>query len=407
MVLSFFSIKVTSIYLGPVGIGTLGQLNYFMSLTQGVLAAGLQVGLIRRTAELADNTPERSKVISTILRLLLLLGIPAAVVIALGSNWLSVQLFHDERFQPVLWVVGAGLVFSLIVAVISGCAMSAKDYGATSIIGMGTGFASLLLVLALCPSFGVVGGLMALASLPLLTAMIALLVARKRAWWPKQPLSHGFSAREGRAAFAYVPMAIINTVGMPLLQLLIRNEIVAHSGMASVGLLQGVMRISDMYMGLVGSTFVMYFFPRFSELRAVDQLVREIRKGLIIIVPAAAAVALAIYLLRDVIIHLVFTKEFLPMRDLFAWQMVGNTLSLMGQLFANLLLSKISAFTMAALSMATMLVWWLFSTVLVASGGALGATQAYAATYALYVAVTAIGTYFVIRRMNAQRLAVG
>ena len=40
MVLSFFSIKITAVYLGPAGIGTLGQLTYFMSLTQGVLAAG-------------------------------------------------------------------------------------------------------------------------------------------------------------------------------------------------------------------------------------------------------------------------------------------------------------------------------------------------------------------------------
>ena len=29
MVLSFISIKITSVYLGPAGLGTLGQLTYF------------------------------------------------------------------------------------------------------------------------------------------------------------------------------------------------------------------------------------------------------------------------------------------------------------------------------------------------------------------------------------------
>lgn len=401
MVLSFFSIKVTAVYLGPAGIGTLGQLNYFMSLTQGVLAAGLQIGLVRRTAELSDDLAARSRVISTILRLLLIVGLPSAVVIALASKWLAAQLLHNEGLQSVLLVVAAALVFGLISAVMVGCAMGAQDYRASTVINMSTGVFSLILVVALCPQFGVLGGLMALALLPPITLLVAWLFARNRAWWPKQPLSHGFSAKEGRAAFAYVPMAIVNTVGMPLLQLLIRDGVVAHSGMASVGLLQGVMRISDMYMGIVGSAFVMYFFPRFSQLRAVDEMLHEIKKGLLIIVPAAAAVGVAIYLLRDLIIQFVFTEQFVPMRDLFAWQMVGNTLSLTGQLFANLLLSKVSALAMAALATATMLIWWLISTVLVSANGAVGATQAYAATHALYAAGTAIATYFVLRRLRA------
>lgn len=401
MILSFFSIKVTSVYLGPAGIGTLGQLNYFMSLTQGILAAGLQVGLVKRTAELSGDSAGRSRVISTILRLLLIVGIPAAIVIALTSRWLAAQLFHDEALRPVILVVAMALVFTLMVAVIVGCAMGAQDYRASTTINMSTGVVSLLLVFLLCPQFGVVGGLLALALLPPFTLLIAWLLARNRAWWPKQPFSHGFSSVEGRAAFAYVPMAIVNTVGMPLLQLLIRDGVAAHSGMAGVGLLQGVMRLSDMYMGIVGSAFVMYFFPRFSELRVVSELAREIKKGLMTIVPAAALVGLIIYLLRDVIIHLIFTKEFVPMRDLFAWQMVGNTLSLTGQLFANLLLSKISALAMAGLATITMLVWWLVSTVLVSANGAVGATQAYAATYALYTVATAIGTYVKLRRLRA------
>lgn len=400
MVLSFFSIKITAVYLGPAGIGTLGQLNYFMSLTQGVLAAGLQIGLVRRTAELTDDAVGRFKVVSTILRLLLIVGVPSAVMIALASKWLAGQLLHDERFQSVLLVVAAALVFGLIAAVMVGCAMGAQDYRASTVINMSTGVFSLVLVVALCPQFGVMGGLMALALLPPWTLLVAWLFARNRRWWPKQPLSHGFSAKEGMAAFAFVPMAIVNTVGAPLLQLLIRDGVVAHSGMASVGLLQGVMRLSDMYMGIVGSAFVMYFFPRFSQLKVIEEIAHEVKKGLLIIVPAAATVGLAIYLLRDLIIQLIFTKEFVPMRDLFAWQMVGNTLSLTGQLFANLLLSKVSALAMAGLATATMLVWWLISTVLVSANGAIGATQAYAATYALYTCATAIGTYFVFRRLR-------
>jgi hypothetical protein len=67
-------------------------------------------------------------------------------------------------------------------------------------------------------------------------------------------------------------MAVTTAVGLPLLQMLIRDNIAAHSGMAAVGLLQGVMRISDMYLGVRDGVFSMYFFPRFSEISNADEL---------------------------------------------------------------------------------------------------------------------------------------
>ncbi len=48
MVLSFVSVKITSVYLGPAGLGTVGQLGYFMAMTVAILAAGPNIGLVRR-----------------------------------------------------------------------------------------------------------------------------------------------------------------------------------------------------------------------------------------------------------------------------------------------------------------------------------------------------------------------
>src|SRR5215831_5549245 len=85
MALSFISVKVTSVFLGPAGLGTLGQFTYFITMTQAVLAAGLNIGLVRRTAELGDDRPARERVVSTVLRALVLAGVPVALVIAAGS----------------------------------------------------------------------------------------------------------------------------------------------------------------------------------------------------------------------------------------------------------------------------------------------------------------------------------
>jgi len=406
MALSFISVKITSVYLGPAGLGTLGQFTYFITMTQAVLAAGLNIGLVRRTAELGDDRIGRERVVSNVLSALLVAGVAASLLMALGSQWLARELLHDESLSVGFVVLAAVFVLGLVASVILACANGAKDFRTLAFINIGTGVSSLVLIAALSPAYGVIGGVLAMALLPLASLAIAWALARRHDWWPRRPIAHGFDGREARGMVAFVPMAVISAVGLPLLQILIRNSVAEHSGMASVGLLQVVVRISDMYLGVATSMFAMYYFPRFSEIRDADELVREAKKGLAIIVPSVAIVSLAIYLLRDWIVRLIFTSEFAPMSDLFAWQMVGNTLKMIGWLFGYLLLAKANALAVAALETASIALWWLLSIYFISIHGTIGATQAYAVAYALYSFVTLIGVALVVRRMRAQPAAV-
>lgn len=402
MALSFVSVKITSVFLGPAGLGTLGQFTYFFTMTQAVLSAGLNIGLVRRTAELGDDRPARERVISTVLRALLLAGVPVALIIAASSGWLARELLHDASLSLPFIVFAVVFVFGLAASVVLACANGAKDFRTLTFINIGTGVASLALIAALCPPFGVLGGVLAMALVPLVSWALAWAFSRRRDWWPRRPLSHGFETREARGIVAFVPIAVISAVGLPLLQILIRDNVAEHSGMAAVGLLQGVVRISDMYLGVATSMFAMYYFPRFSEIRDPDELVREVKRGLAIIVPSVAAVSLVIYLLRNWIIRFIFTAEFSSMSDLFAWQMLGNTLKMVGWLFGYLLLAKANALAIAALETSSIVLWWLISLYFIALNGAIGATQAYAAAYALYSVVTFIGVVLVVRRMRAR-----
>ena len=400
MVLSFVSVKITAVYLGPAGLGTVGQLGYFMAMTLAIISAGPNIGVTRRVAELGEDQHGRDRVISTVLRALLFIGVPSSLLLALGAKWLALELLHDSGFDFSFWLFAAVFLFGLAGTVVVACAAGAKDYKSLALINMGTGVAGLLLMGTLSPLLGLKGGLIATAALPLASWAIALVVAKRHRWWPRQPLAHGFSAAEARGAVAFVPMAIISAVAGPLLQILIRDNVASHGGMSEVGLLQGVMRISDMYLGVATSVFAMYYFPRFSEIQNANELIRETRKGFLIIVPSMAVISIAIYLLRDFIVRLIFTPAFLPMENLFGWQMLGNVLKMIGWLFGYLLLAKANALAMAALELASIGTWWLLSIYFISRNGTLGAPQAYAAAYALYSIATLIGVRYVVKRMR-------
>jgi antigen flippase len=230
--------------------------------------------------------------------------------------------------------------------------------------------------------------------------VVALLIARRRRWWPERPLSHGFESKEARLLLSFVPMALVGALTQPLVQLLIRHALADKEGMVSVGLLQGVMRISDMYVGMVTSVFSMYYLPRFSEIRNGPELRRELQRALLVIVPSVSAVGGVIYLLRDLIIHVVLTAEFIPMRDLFGWQMAGNVFKVTAWLFGALLVAKAHPIALAVFELATTVVWWQSALWLIDLHGTVGAPQAYALTYFIYSCVALLGIAHVLRRME-------
>jgi O-antigen/teichoic acid export membrane protein len=402
VIAGFLSVKVTSVFLGPAGMGVLSQLQYFIAMSQTGVSAGLNTGVVRKTAEYGVGSPRQALVVSTVFRLVIWVGVPLAIIMALGSRWLAGTLLHNDALASPLVVFAAVYVLGLVAALITGSAMGAKDYRATAFINIGTSLSTVGLYALLCPRFGVTGGLIGAALVPAMTLLIAVAFARQGPWWPKRLLDQPFSSAEARAVAAFIPMAAVGAIALPLVQILVRNEVADHEGMAAVGFLQGVMRISDMYVGLATSMLGMYYLPRFSEIRVAADLRRELVRGLLMLVPAVGAVSGILYLLRDLVIHVVLTEQFLPMRDLFGWQMVGNVFKVVAWLFGALLVAKSNPLVLTVFEVATYVFWWLLARHFVATDGARGATQAYAATYVAYSVVAAAGIAAVLRSMNRE-----
>ena len=399
LLVGFFSVKITSVYLGPAGVGVLGLMQHFMAMASGIVVAGLSTALIRRTAELKSDSGKRAVVVSTTLKMLLLLGLPAAIAVLLMSDWLSLELLHNRHLRIALIVFGVVYLLGVMGALYGACANGAHDYRSTVTINISVSIATLALLALLSPIYGVVGALIAIAVAPLFSFVVGLILSRRSLWWPKPVWSHPFSATEARLSLAFIPAAAVNAVAVPLMHIVLRNDVVEHSGLAAVGLLQGVTRLSDLYLGIVISVLSMYFLPRFAEIKVRSELRRELFRATALIVPGLALASLLIYLFRDLIIAVLFTREFAAMRDLFEWQMTGNVLKMMGWLLGMVVLAKANPLLFAVYDAFSLLVWWQLGAWLIGENGAVGATQAYALTYAIYVVMGLLATFVVLRRM--------
>ncbi|VEA89382.1 putative lipopolysaccharide biosynthesis protein [Yersinia pseudotuberculosis] len=82
--------------------------------------------------------------------------------------------------------------------------------------------------------------------------------------------------------------------------------------------------------------------PTLSRLKDKGAIFREILRSLKFVLPAVAAASLTVWLLRDFAIWLLFSHQFTAMRDLFAWQLVGDVLKVGSYVFGYLVIAKAS-----------------------------------------------------------------
>ncbi|HEX8963122.1 MAG TPA: hypothetical protein VF801_08970 [Rhodocyclaceae bacterium] len=395
---SFLSVKITSVFLGPAGIGVLAQLQGFIGLTLGVMGNGVNKGIVRCTAEYGPDLGRRRALLSTAVRALLAAGAPVSLAVIAAAPLVARQLLGDERYAPQVMLFGGFYLCGLFGQMVMGMANGAKDYAATTLIDTGNILSGLLLFAVLSPLYGVAGGLAAAALVPLALMAVAALVTRRRPWFGRRLFGARFSKTEFWRLAAFVPMAAATAFGESFGQIAVRDTLARHAGMHYVGLLQGVWRLSDMYLNIFIGMFSMYYLPRFAEIKGVAELRREIGRAMLHVLPAVALASAALYLLRDVVIALVFTRQFVGMRDLFGWQMVGNVLKMAGWLFGYVLLARVPPLRIGVIQLAYGGAWIVFAHLFVPAGGAIGAVQAYTATQAAYLLMAGGYVWLITRK---------
>jgi PST family polysaccharide transporter len=160
-------------------------------------------------------------------------------------------------------------------------------------------------------------------------------------------------------------------------------------GWEAAGYWEAMWRLSGAYLMLVTTTLSVYYLPRLSELKTRAEIKTEILAGYRVILPVAVVCSLLVYLLREPIVKILFTEDFLPMDVLFFWQLLGDVLKIASWIFAFVMLGK----SMTVLFISTEIIFsaaFLGLTVLlVGHMGLVGVSVAHAINYALYLVVVA------------------
>ena len=390
-------IKLLAVAFGPEGVGQAGNFRQLITVLGVLAGAGIFNGVTKLVAQHHDDPEQLRQVTGTSSAMVLGFSTLLAIVFLLAAQPISIGLFGHDRYQNVVRLVAfiqMGIAWAnLTLAILKGF-RDARGNALSLIIGSLIGVAAWYLCYRLG---GYEGALLGLALVPALVVFPALWMLKQREHVPFGYLKPRWDSPLARQLSKFTLMALITSVTLPVAYVMMRNLMAAQYSWDEVGIWQGVSTISDAYLQFITATFSVWLLPTLSRLTAKQDITREVLRSLKFVLPAVAAASLTVWLLRDVVIWLLFSTKFTAMRDLFAWQLVGDVLKVGAYVFGYLVIAKASLrfYILAELSQFALLTG--FSRWLIPTHGALGAAQAYMATYIVYFTLCC-GVFLLWRR---------
>ena len=376
--------KILAVYVGPSGYAAIGQFQNFIQIVTSFAGGAINTAVVKYTAEYYEDENKQRAIWKTAGSIIFLFSVILAVLILLFQRQLSVYIFQTNEFQSIFVWFAIFLLFfnfnALFLAILNG----KKEILKLVIANIVGSLFSLMITGILAVKFQLYGALVALSIYQSTAFMVTLLLCYKSDWFKFKYLFGKIDPDITRKFAGFALMALTSALCVPLSQIVIRTYMAGEFGIEYAGYWEAMTRLSGAYLMLVTTTLSVYYLPRLSELSAISDIKKEVYLGYKIIFPVALIGALMVYLLRDWIIGLLFTDAFLPMRDLFLWQMIGDSLKIGSWILAYLMLSKamIKLFIITEIIFSGMLVGLTY--IFTQMFGFEGVSIAYLINYAMY-----------------------
>lgn len=332
--------KILAIYVGPSGYAVIGQFQNFVQMVTTFSGSAINTAVVKYTAEYYDE-PEKQKAIwQTATGIVFIFSITFAIFIFLLKEPLSIWVFKTNEFSSVFIWFSLFLVFfnlnTLLLAILNGKKIIEKLVTA-NILGS---LIALIVTSFLAMQFGIYGALVAIAIYQSIAFFITAIICTREYWFKREYLIGKLDKKIVNKFGSFALMAIVSAICVPTSQIVIRHYLIGEYSEDYAGYWEAMIRFSGAYLMLVTTTLGVYYLPRLSELKEVEEIKKEVLLAYKFIFPLAVLGGLIVFLLKEYIIVILFSEEFLPMQSLFLWQILGDIVKIGSWILAYLMLSK-------------------------------------------------------------------
>lgn len=386
MLTGLVSVKVVASIIGPAGVALVGQLNNFATIALSLSTGGINNGITKYIAEYKDDEEKVKDCLSTALRITMICSLVMAVFLVLFHAYLSRYIMLSPDYGYVFVIFGFTILFYALNMGLASIINGFKEFKRYVKINIAGSLFGLAFTLYLVFTWQLKGALISAVTFQSIMFFISLCMVRKLPWLRWSYFRNKLNPDLAKRYLRYSLMTFTTAATLPISQMLLRGYVISQISATEAGWWEAMNRISNMYLMVITTSFTVYYLPRLSEITDKRELRSEIFRSYKVIIPCLLGGFALIYLLRFVVIRLLFTPDFLPMENLFAWQLAGDFFKITSWLLAFLMVAKAMTRWFVTTEVFFSLLFVGLGFLFMQMNGVVGITQAYFVNYVIYLA---------------------
>lgn len=332
--------KILAVYVGPSGYAAIGQFQNFIQIITAFAGSSVNTAVVKYTAEYYEDESKQKAIWKTAGTLVVLFSTVIAFFILIFQRQLSLYIFKSGEYQSIFVWFAIFLLFfnlnTLLLAILNG----KKEISKLVIANIAGSLLSLTITGLLAINFRLYGALVALTINQSIIFIVTFVICYKSKWFKVSDLFGKMDPKVLKKLSSFALMAIVSIVFGNLTQIILRNLIIDEYDLNYAGYWDAMTRLSGGYLMFASTILGIYYLPRLSELKKYKDIKQEISYGYKVILPLACLMSLSVYMFQDFIIGVLFTKEFLPMKELMFWQLLGDVIKIGSWIISYMMLSK-------------------------------------------------------------------
>lgn len=326
-------------YVGPVGQYKIGQLRSLSQLLMSVCSLGIFNGVVKYIAEHKKDELELQKLFSSVFVFLVIGVSVSGIFLFLFATWVSEYLFASPEYSYLIKLTAVIVPFIAVQRVFNGVINGLSEYKKYAKIDLVGYFISILLTVIFLLSYNLDGALVAIAITPIIQVSVMLFffynVLREYIQFKKL----SFKAPIAKALLAFTFMSFVSSILLPIVEIDIRSMLEERLSGREAGVWTNMTFISQNYMVFSTSIFTLYVIPKFTGIFNFENFKKEVITIYKTLLPLFAAGMLLVFLLRNLIIDLIY-PGLTEMAPLFKWQLMGDFIRLASLVLAHQFLAK-------------------------------------------------------------------
>jgi PST family polysaccharide transporter len=327
LLIGFARFKILAIYLGPYGLGVIGQAGNLLLLANVLVLLGIRRGVTKYLGEFTQpgRQDKLNSFIYTTFSFITPITILGGFICFLSSSMIAGRIFDDSSFGPLIRILSLAIPFMAMTFMLDCFLQGAKDIKGYSLAYILRGCLSLAILLPLAMIGNLKGAVTAVALGAVISFLVTSRAFKKKFSITFRQLSLAAFDRHILAKVLKVGSVVfISAAGFNLSLLLVRSLIIHSLGMADQGIFQAAYGLVSTYWQFLAACLLIYVTAHLSQLKTdlavTEEFNKVFRLGLLGFIP----IGMVILIFKEPILSLLYTAQFARAGDILPVFVIGS-----------------------------------------------------------------------------------